>query len=314
MEPDMILKAALNTSGPTRYAEIELDFVSQGWSLKSGKEQWRDVVTADHGPFEQKPWGVMWLLDNASAVTRTPLILWSAPTSEGDTVHVSGDGRVYQPAFAGVRDSIVKWQFLRHSMSAAQPAGDDTPVRRRVVQLCQEAFPQTSGYIYFTSQHSGPGTNCGAFPGLIMGRYPVVPAYKRGAFKVKTKTDLLYLTSPTTQWKELAEAVDAQMNPPKKVWVPFNGSNRPKPGDIYSLLQHEDRSKFQHVGIFVKEEGDTWITADGGTGENGYQGGWNHRKFKSSGEIQGEKGNLAWVAGWVDLDNLHAVAREAFPK
>ena len=117
-----------------------------------------------------------------------------------------------------------------------------------------------------------------------------------------------------TQWKELAEAVDAQMNPPKKVWVPFNGSNCPKPGDIYSLLQHEDRSKFQHVGIFVKEEGDTWITADGGTGENGYQGGWNHRKFQSSGEIQGEKGNLAWIAGWVDLDNLYAVAREAFPK
>ena len=141
----------------------------------------------------------------------------------------------------------------------------------------------------------------------------MIPPNKPGAFKVQVKgAGPLYLTSPTTWWEQLAQEVDAQHAPQRKCWVPFAGANRPLPGDIYILSQHARPAEFQHVGVIVDATGVVWTTGDGGQG-NGGQFGFAKRTFQPNGEIQGEFGNKARLKGWVDLDNLYAVAASAFP-
>jgi hypothetical protein len=58
---------------------------------------------------------------------------------------------------------------------------------------------------------------------------------------------------------------------------------------------------------------DEWTTADSGQG-NGWQSGFVKQQFHPDGQIDGEFGNKARIKGWVDLDNLYAVAVLAFPK
>lgn len=65
--------------------------------------------------------------------------------------------------------------------------------------------------------------------------------------------------------------------------------------------------------MIISAEGSDWVTADGGQG-NGWQSGFIPRKFYSTGQIDGEFGNKAWLKGWVDLDNLREVLAAYFPK
>jgi hypothetical protein len=298
--------------GPPREAEIELDFVSKGWTIKNARYLWPGVLFSEHGTFERQPWGVIWLMDGpGAAATRTPVIIHDAPLNDTDGAHLLGGGRVYDPLNPSLKDSRLTWKFLRRSTTPSAPSGGLSAVRQRILQVCAEIFPQkTSGLIHFTSQRRQPGskvTNCGAFPGMVFGRVPVIPPTKRGAFHVKD----MYLTTPMTMWDIFAQTVDKEKHPPKNTWIPFNG-NRPQPGDIY-ILKNIATEQFQHVGIIVNPDGNEWITADGGQGD-GYQGGFVKRTFSPSGEMTGEFGNKARLKGWVDLDNLYAVAKESFPK
>jgi hypothetical protein len=106
--------------------------------------------------------------------------------------------------------------------------------------------------------------------------------------------------------------VDTQYSPAKKCWVPFAGGNRPLPGDIYLLAQYDKPAQFQHVGVVLDASGSEWSTCDGGQG-NGWQSGAVKRQFQADGVITGEFGNKARLKGWVDLDNLYAVAQASFP-
>lgn len=310
----MVLKATLHArGGAPREAEVELDFVTRQWSVKPASGRWPGVFFSDSGSFEQKSWGVIWLRDGlGTPPMRNPVIIWDAPFGESDSAHLSGFGRVYEPANSGLKDSTISWKFLRRSLPVLPRSGKMSPVRRRVLEVCAQIFPQkTSGLIHFTGERRAAGskvTNCGVFPGMVFGRVPVIPPGQRGAFRVSAG---MYLTSPMTAWEEFAKMVDKEKRPPKNTWVPFTG-NRPLPGDIY-LLKNAASEKFQHVGIIVSAEGSEWITADGGQGD-GYQGGFVKRTFEGSGEMTGEFGNKARLKGWVDLDNLYAVARDAFPK
>ena len=190
-------------------------------------------------------------------------------------------------------------------------AGANSPVRRKYVMTARSLVPPSG----LTTGGSGPAgaTGCGEFPGRVFTRLPVIPPGQPGAFKVHVSgAGNLYLTSPTTWWEQLAQAVDQQHAPPKKCWVPFVGGNRPLPGDIYLLAQYDKPAEFQHVGVVLDASGSEWSTCDGGQG-NGWQSGAVKRQFQSDGVITGEFGNRARVKGWVDLDNLYAVAQASFP-
>jgi peptidoglycan hydrolase-like protein with peptidoglycan-binding domain len=195
--------------------------------------------------------------------------------------------------------------------SGPRVAGPNSPVRRKYVQTARMLVPPTG----LTSGGSGPAgaTGCGEFPGRVFTRLPVIPPGQPGAFKVHVSgAGNMYLTSPTTWWEQLAQAVDTQYSPAKKCWVPFAGGNRPLPGDIYLLAQYDKPAQFQHVGVVLDASGSEWSTCDGGQG-NGWQSGAVKRQFQADGVITGEFGNKARLKGWVDLDNLYAVAQASFP-
>jgi hypothetical protein len=195
--------------------------------------------------------------------------------------------------------------------SGPSVAGANSPVRRKYLATARMLVPPTG----LTTGGSGPqgATGCGEFPGRVFTRLPVIPPGQAGAFKVHVPgAGTMYLTSPTTWWEQLAQAVDKQYVTTKNCWVPFAGANRPLPGDIYLLSQYDNPGQFQHVGVVLDASGSEWSTCDGGQG-NGWQSGAVKRQFQSDGVITGEFGNKARLKGWVDLDNLYAVAQGSFP-
>ncbi|MCC6365462.1 MAG: hypothetical protein IT165_18265 [Bryobacterales bacterium] len=125
-----------------------------------------------HGAFERRPWGVIWLMDGpGAAATRTPVIIHDAPLNETDGAHLLGGQQI-------------AWKFLRRSTTPGDPSDGLSAVRRRILQVCAEIFPQNiSGLIHLTSQRRQPGSkvaNCGAFSGMVLGCVPVIPSTGRG--------------------------------------------------------------------------------------------------------------------------------------
>lgn len=316
----LILQVTVNTSAGTEIdAPLHLNFKNKQWSIPNGRHRWNGIVHSDSGSFESKDNGVIWLLDGPHGQSGrfNPVILHRAPLCDSDSAHQSGSGRVYEPRDAAFRDCSIRWKVTGRKPSPPPATGELSAVRRRMMAVCREMFPQPHpALIYFTSQRRTAGskvTNCGALPGMVMGRIPVIPPDKRGAFRLSTGQ---CLTSPMTMWDDFAQLVDKEKRPAKNTWVPFDG-NRPQPGDIY-ILKKFDKPDFQHVGIIVSAEGSEWTTCDGGQSHpgqpDGFLGGFVKRNFLSSGEITGEMGSKARLKGWVNLDNLFDVARSAFPK
>lgn len=97
-----------------------------------------------------------------------------------------------------------------------------------------------------------------------------------------------------------------------KGWVEAGGDVRPKPGDIYALLDQDatDRANggISHVGVIVDASTDEWKTADSGQGD-GWAAAYVTRQYDPeagtlSGEIVGTTGPrpARVIAGWIDLD------------
>jgi peptidoglycan hydrolase-like protein with peptidoglycan-binding domain len=191
------------------------------------------------------------------------------------------------------------------------PGGPNSPVRRRYVTTARSLVPAEG----LTVGGTGPAgkTGCGEFPGRVFTRLPVILPGMPGAFKVQVAgAGYIYLTSPTTWWEEFAKAIDKEHAPAKPCWVPFTGANRPMQGDIYLLGMYDKPAMFQHVGVIIDASGSSWTTCDAGQG-NGWQSGLRTRTFETDGVITGEEGKKARLKGWVDLDNLYAVAQASFP-
>jgi hypothetical protein len=194
----------------------------------------------------------------------------------------------------------------------APASGPATPIRMKVLSILQGMLPPPGTLSNGQKPFEGAkGTGCGELPGRVFTRMPVKPQSDASAFRVKpTGGPTLFLTSPTTWWEQMAKKIDETNG--TKCWVPFNGGNRPLPGDIFLLAKVNDINTFQHVGIIVDATGNPWTTADGGQG-NGWQSGFVKREFFADGKIKGEFGNWAQIKGWVDLDALYAVAKDSFP-
>jgi len=188
--------------------------------------------------------------------------------------------------------------------------GQGSPIRLRFMSILQGLLPPPGTLTKGTRPTIG--TACGELPGRIFARVPVIPPNQSGAFKINLPgAGTVFLTTPMTQWEGFAQEVDRQHG--ARTWIPFAGQ-RPLPGDIYVLGKFENKAAFQHVGIIVNASGTDWTTADGGQG-NGGQSGFMKRTFNpTTGQIDGEFGNQAFLRGWVDLDLLTAVAIAAFPK
>ena len=83
-------------------------------------------------------------------------------------------------------------------------------------------------------------------------------------------------------------------------WIKPDGTNRPKPGDFYSVpLTLEDGTvqQYGHVGIVYDILDDTWMSVDGGQG--GYRSGPKLDRIKRQ-----DRGKLdtSRMNGWIDID------------
>jgi hypothetical protein len=98
----------------------------------------------------------------------------------------------------------------------------------------------------------------------------------------------------------------------KNAWVVADGEKRPRPGDLYALLNKGDsdrlNSGISHVGVIIDASGDQWKTADAGQGD-GWAADYVTRKYDAeAGTLTGEIVTGANVrpprvlAGWIDLD------------
>ena len=84
-------------------------------------------------------------------------------------------------------------------------------------------------------------------------------------------------------------------------WVEVGGDARPRPGDIYALLDQGEtdpaRGDIWHVGVVVDASTDEWQTADAGLGD-GWAADYVTRRYDAeAGTLSGEL-----VAGWIDVD------------
>jgi hypothetical protein len=98
----------------------------------------------------------------------------------------------------------------------------------------------------------------------------------------------------------------------KGAWVEAGDGARPKPGDLYALLNKDstDRARggISHVGVIVDASTDEWKTADAGQGD-GWAADYVTREYDPaagtlSGEIVGTTGPrpARVLAGWIDVD------------
>lgn len=308
----MILSAKINNSLSTNF---ELNFITKTWSLPASSAKWGGVMFSDRGTFKMLSGGTIWLMDGRNGTTDSAVILHKAPSGENDLDYDKGTGRVYAPATVRFRDCTVQWNVVKREAAAGaagKTSGLMTKVRIKAEQIARSLVPPMGKLSNGQRPANAKGTGCGEFPGRVLRRIPVKLPPKGFSLNVQG-AGVLYLTSPTTHWENFAKAIDAKFNPAKKLWVDFTGSNRPKTGDIYLLAQWDKRSDFQHVGMIISCEGSDWVTADGGQG-NGFQSGLIPRKFHgTSGQIDGEFGNKAYLKGWVDLDNLKECLSQEFP-
>jgi hypothetical protein len=287
-------------------AAFELDFTISVWWLRVGKQQLPGVMYSDRGVFEIQPSGDMWLMDGMGGSNKKcAIVLHDPPTAESDATHWSGTGEI---AASQKKDNIgasLEWKILRRSVPAdpAAAAGGAplTKVRQKAFAAMMTLLPAQG---LSKGERPAVGTACGEFPGRVFKAMGLKGPGDKDAFSIVVKGIKFYLTSNTTWWEDISKAIDATYRPAKKTWVDFDGSNRPRTGDIYLLSNFQRKSEFQHVGMIVSaNESQRWITGDGGQG-NGGQSGFIKRDYHSTGQIDGEAGNQAWLKGWVDLDNL----------
>jgi hypothetical protein len=95
-------------------------------------------------------------------------------------------------------------------------------------------------------------------------------------------------------------------------WVEAGGDARPRPGDLYALLNQDATDRvhdgISHVGVIVDASTDEWRTADAGQGD-GWAADYVTRAYDAeagtlSGEIVGTTGPrpARVLAGWIDVD------------
>ncbi len=312
------------------WAQVEVDFAGARWTLQEGDAL--DFLGFNKDGLLEAKSGELWLFGMHRKPKDRALVLKGAPMNEDDASRHTGPGRIEGHVSMGYSKSKIEW----HAPALA-------PIRRKILALCAGILPPypkllTPGESPMTKISTNvlpvvPGeTNCYAFPGWIakqLGSSAVVriigmfPDVKSG--KLKEQTVALSLTKGIMALEKFAS------DPSIGAWVPFNGKNRPNPGDFYVLSSDAQGVKIAHVGVIVDATGETWITADSGQGDEkwepdkadatkkvkkwakGMAAGYRRRKF-DNGVVTGEFGRTAYLKGWVDIDHPVLFPTEATPR
>lgn len=94
-------------------------------------------------------------------------------------------------------------------------------------------------------------------------------------------------------------------------WIEPDGTNRPKPGDLYGIdttigIGPNAKNLIVHVGVIVDSSGPVWTTADAGQGSvgTGQAALFVKRPYDPIRMTLGGPAKPRKLAGWIDIDKL----------
>jgi hypothetical protein len=289
---------------------VTLDWNTHKWSVTDDKAgAWKRVANKKLGKFDAKEWGVIWMWDESKNI----VIVHDSPKSSADTNALSGTFRLYDPADSTLKDSVAKWTL------DVGPAGKVSMVMHKPLPFTRNAYIQRLNMLFPATYKSlnndlltnklrkedkavvnSPGkyTSCGSLPGFITQQVALSKGLKGPKYDEWVKKNSL---NGTNRVRDMGLKLGC--------WVESAPEKKPKPGDIYALLDRGTSDKkvsgISHVGVFECEIGNKWSTFDLGQ-SGGFDGSKNLRDYKSATcELWGETnqgGGYRVVAGWVDLE------------
>ena len=303
---------------PVGTAVVAFDWKGKGWAVTEDKTgAWKRVASRKIGKFEFKDWGVIWMWDQ----TKNIAIIHNSPRSAFDMNWTNGTARLYDPADSALKDAHALWNLeigaasrWRIINTQALPF-DRTAYMNRLSSLFPAPYDvskDSSNYALLTNTLkkdnkvvlATPGyTTCGSLPGFVSRQV----ALSKG---LKGKQHETWMNKYSLEGTNRVRDIGVAHN----CWVEAATDKKPKPGDVYALLNYgvTDRKSggISHVGVFEKEVGNQWTTLDLGQA-GGFDGKRNTREYKSgSTELTGEinqGGGMRTVAGWVDLEKYFKV-------
>lgn len=306
----MLIRFEVDTRGnQAMWPALILNWASKSWQLTEDKSgTWGRVTEAKTGKFEYKDWGVLWLFDGLKNI----VIVHNSPSRAMDYDTITGTARLYdvEPA---MKDTHLRW---------ALEVGTDSKffaIARSPLPFTRVAYIERLRWLmpapYLSSNNdlltdklrkddpkvtgtAGKYTSCGSLPGFVSKQVAASKGLKGTAFN---NWMTRYSLNGTNKVRDLGMA--------QNCWVEASTDKKPKPGDIYALLNHGATNKktdgISHVGVFDSVHGDKWKTLDLGQ-RGGFDGDVNLREYKpATTELYGESnqgGGFRVLAGWVDLE------------
>ncbi|HSK72853.1 MAG TPA: hypothetical protein VK892_14220 [Pyrinomonadaceae bacterium] len=306
----MILNLKLTSSNGQSNSDVSImvDFKDKVWRFfKGDKGVWQKIAFSDKGRIEVKDWGVVWLFDELG---ENRIIFHGAPSNSLEVFKPAGSARLYKPMDSSFQDSALQWNVDLQEMNAQKNVGNQpsSAIRQRLLEDLNKVLPcsyMDNNYKKITgglTKQGGGYTTCGSLPGYVSAKLWEFKTGKMASLDILKRITLNGTNNVRTKGMKYG------------AWFEANLTDRPKPGDVYALLDYNKTNKkddvIGHVGVIQSSSGDEWTTADLGQGD-GYSGKRDiKRPYKSvTGELYGESnqgGGYRILAGWVDLDKYYA--------
>ena len=289
---------------------VSFDWKAHAWLVTEDKTgAWNNVAANRSGKFELKDWSVIWMWDQLKNIA----IIWDPPKNGTDLTALKGSARLYDPLnSSSFKDAIANWTidpgsagkvsmvmhvplpFTRNAYVQRVDMLMPAPYMSLNNDLLTNKLRKTDKVVAATPHY----TTCGSLPGFVTQQV----ALSKG-LKGQAVTDWVnkFSLNGTNRVRSLGNQYHC--------WEESAPNKRPKPGDIYALLDRDKTDKanagISHVGMIADASGSNWTTMDLGQG-GGFDGCKNTRPYKADTcEIWGENnqgGGYRTVAGWVDLE------------
>jgi hypothetical protein len=312
-----IQDAAQSIRGKVR---LQLNFLDKTWVVDEDRQGvWRRVFLWDEGTFGGERAGEIVLMDQG----RKLLSFENAPLSGVEQLRREGTATIIDAKDASYKNGRIQWSTdgLSSVISQVQPMSD---LRVRLLKRIRELMPaklggsekeQANWDIISCYCTRFAGTSCGSLPQFVsafLGAEPLKNGKKTGIEAYNN-----YMKKRSLSGTKAIRDKGLQFG----AWVEADLVKRPKPGDIYGLLDRDKTGQplrdkkndyIGHVGVILDATGSVWRTADLGQGD-GYAAKIDvMRPYKAEvGELYGEvrHGGVSpyrVVAGWVDIDKYFA--------
>ena len=293
---------------------LTLNWGAKTWQLTEDKAgAWKRITAARTGKFEYKDWGVMWIFDGPKNVA----IVNNPPSRAMDYDTMTGTARLFDVE-GEMKNSILKWTLDLGTdskffaiMKSPLPFSRTAYIER--LRWLMPAPYMSSNNDLLTdklrrddpkvTRTAGKYTSCGSLPGFVSKQVAASKGLKGQAFNNWMNK---FSLNGTNKVRDLGVSLGC--------WVEASSDRKPKPGDVYALLNHGATNKktdgISHVGVFDSEHGKNWKTLDLGQ-HGGFDGDINLREYKAATtELYGESnqgGGFRVLAGWVDLERYFSL-------